>query len=156
MDATHLHLMLNHLPILGVPFGLALLVAGVLRSSEELKKAALVAFVLSWAAVVPVYLTGEPAEETVESLPGVQESLVETHEHAAPFALAATSLLGVLSLASLLLFGKSDLPASAAAALIVLALLSAGALAYTGWTGGHIRHTELHAQPAVPAYHHDD
>lgn len=46
MSATHLHLVLNHVPILGIPFGIALLLMGVLRHSEELKRAALVTFSL--------------------------------------------------------------------------------------------------------------
>ena len=101
MSATHLHLILNHLPILGVPFGIALLTAGVLRHSTELKKAALVTFALASVLLVPVFLSGEPAEETVERLPGVSESYIENHEEMAELSLSLTTLLGIASVLTL-------------------------------------------------------
>ena len=42
MNAAHLHLMLNHLPLLGVLFGLLLLAAGIAQRNDVLKRAALV------------------------------------------------------------------------------------------------------------------
>jgi hypothetical protein len=36
---------------------------------------------------LPVYFTGEPADELVENLPGVAESLIDKHKYAALFAL---------------------------------------------------------------------
>jgi len=77
MNATHLHLMLNHLPVLGTAFGLGLLLFGLWRRSNELKKTALGVFVIIALAGVPVYLTGEPAEDGVESLPGVSKPIME-------------------------------------------------------------------------------
>jgi hypothetical protein len=48
--------------------------------SEELKKMSLWVFVLVALVALPVYLTGEPAEEVVEHLPGVAESFIESYE----------------------------------------------------------------------------
>jgi hypothetical protein len=39
MSATHFHLILNHIPVLGTAFGLGLLIFGLLRTSDEIKKA---------------------------------------------------------------------------------------------------------------------
>jgi hypothetical protein len=50
------------------------------RKSEEIKKMCLWVFVLGAVVALPVYLTGEPAEEVVEHLPGVAESFIESHE----------------------------------------------------------------------------
>jgi hypothetical protein len=47
MTLTHLHLVLNHVPVLGTAFGLALLAFGIWRRSTELKKTALGVFVLT-------------------------------------------------------------------------------------------------------------
>ena len=68
MNATHLHLMLNHIPVLGTVFGLGLLVFALWRKSEELKKAALGIFLIVALLAVPVYLTGEPAEGVADLL----------------------------------------------------------------------------------------
>jgi len=73
MNLAHLHLVLNHLPVLGTGFGLALLIFGLWRRSDELKKTALGVLVLVALAAVPVYLTGEPAEELVQAVPGVSK-----------------------------------------------------------------------------------
>ena len=145
MSATHLHLILNHLPILGVPFGIALLTAGVLRHSTELKKAALVTFALASVLLVPVFLSGEPAEETVERLPGVSESYIENHEEMAELSLSLTTLLGIASVLTLIGWRGRELPGGAEAALLVLSLLSATSLALTGAAGGAIRHSEIRA-----------
>ena len=37
MNLTHLHLALNHIPVLGTAFGLALLIFGIWQKSNELK-----------------------------------------------------------------------------------------------------------------------
>lgn len=143
MSATHLHLVLNHIPILGVPFGMALLVAGVLRHSDELKRAALVTFSLAALMVAPVFFTGEPAEESVEHLAGVSESLIERHEDLAELSLGLTSCLGVLSLITLVGWRKKEIPGGLLAAVMALSLLSAASLALTGAAGGQIRHSEI-------------
>ena len=59
MNAAHAHLMLNHVPVLGVVFGVLLLVTAMVRKSDELFKTSLVAFAICAAVGVPVYLTGE-------------------------------------------------------------------------------------------------
>jgi len=41
MNGAHLHLLLNHIPVIGVPLGLLLLAFAFLRRSEEWKRAAL-------------------------------------------------------------------------------------------------------------------
>jgi uncharacterized membrane protein len=143
VSATHLHLVINHLPILGIPFGIALLAAGVLRRSLELKRAALVTFALAALFVVPVFLTGEPAEETVERLPGVSEVYIERHEDLAKLSLALTSVLGILSLIALVGWRQKDLPGGLQAALLTVSLLSAASLGLTGAAGGAIRHSEI-------------
>jgi hypothetical protein len=87
MNWAHVHLLLNHVPVIGVAFGFFLLLLGVVRKSDELKRASLVVFVVVGALAVPTYLTGEPAEKIVRDLPGVSRALIEQHEDAAMFAL---------------------------------------------------------------------
>jgi beta-lactamase regulating signal transducer with metallopeptidase domain len=74
MNWAHIHLLLNHVPVLGTIFGLALLGYAVLKRSEALKRAALGVFVAVALLALPVYFTGEPAEEAVQSAAGVSKS----------------------------------------------------------------------------------
>lgn len=162
MDTAYLHLLLNHLPVLGVPFGLLLLAAGMAARSSDLKRAALATFALAALAAVPAYLTGEPAEEKVEHIAGVSERLIHDHEERAEVSLIATSVLGVLSLGALLGWRDRDLPTAPLGAVAVLALLTFGSLVLTAKAGGEIRHTEFGgASITAPAgdsggNHHDD
>ena len=59
------------------------------KKSEELKRLSCYVFVLMALLTIPVYLTGEGAEEIVEHLPGVPHELIEEHEESALGSLIA-------------------------------------------------------------------
>src|SRR5512145_2100282 len=103
MNWAHLHLILNHVPVLGTLFGLLLLAWGILRRNDSLQRAALLTFTLVALVAIPAYLTGKPAEEAVEHLIGTAESAIEPHEDAALVSFLAMEVLGALALGALLL-----------------------------------------------------
>lgn len=144
MNLAHLHLILNHVPVIGVLFALALLVFGLLRRSVETTKAALWAMVIVGLLAVPAYLTGEPAEEYVA---GIDKAQVERHEEAAGIALAAIAVAGAAALVHLMIFRRTG-PAPALVVML-LALVAAGLLARTANLGGAIHHTEISAGGAA-------
>ena len=148
MNSAHLHLILNHIPVLGTWFGLLLLLAaGVLRKSEELKRAALVTFVLTALVTIPTYLAGQAAEDMVERLPGVSEQLIEGHEGAGLVALIAASALGALALGGLILFRRAEnLPKRFVALSLIVSLGVAGWMVWTANLGGKVRHTEIRGE----------
>lgn len=144
MNQAHLHLLLNHLPILGVVFGLLILVGGYLLKNKTVAQTALGLFILSALCAIPAYLTGEGAEEMVENLPGVSESLIGKHEDLANIFLGVVGLLGVLSLSTLLADLKSNKNTPILYAATFAAALGAMAFAQqVGSIGGQIRHTEI-------------
>jgi uncharacterized membrane protein len=145
MSIVHLHLILNHFPIVGAVLGVLLLGVAWLRRSDDLGKAAMGLFVLLGMLSVVVFLTGEPAEEAVEALPGISESLMERHEEAAVVATIGMSVAGVLSLVGLGLYRGRPLARWVTPAMLVVALGAAGLMGYTASLGGMIRHTEIHA-----------
>jgi hypothetical protein len=146
MDLLHLHLLLNHVPVIGTFFGIALLLAALVRRSRELVVASLALFVLNAAVAVPVYLTGEPAEDRVEKLPGVSAAVIERHEEAAAVGFGAVAVLGAVSLVGLALAARNK-PVSRGlmAVPLVLAVVAAGLMAWTANLGGQVRHTEIRA-----------
>jgi len=143
MNLAHIHLILTHIPIVGIPMALAFLGHGIYQKSTPTQRSALYAFVFTALIVLPVYFTGEPAEEIVEHFPGVAESFIETHEEAALFSLILTLITGVAAIAGLI-FHK-DTKKSRILNIIVmgLACLSVLSLFYTANLGGQIRHTEM-------------
>jgi len=144
MNATHLHLLLNHVPVLGTVFGLGLFVFASWRRSDEIKRAALGLFLIAALIAIPAYLTGEPAEDSVESLPGVTHALIERHEEAAAIAMTGVLVLGLMSLAGLILFRHPQpLPRWFGSLTLTAALVVSGLLGWTASLGGQVRHTEI-------------
>ncbi|HBR58123.1 MAG TPA: hypothetical protein DEA22_11765 [Blastocatellia bacterium] len=144
MDMAHLHLMLNHFPLMGALFGTPILAYALLRKNDSLRNTALVIFVFAAAIAIPVYLTGEPAEEIVEHLPGVSHDAIETHEDSALFALWAAIGAGVVSAVGLILALRAKAAANTVALIALLfGIVTAGLMARTANLGGEVRHTEI-------------
>ena len=151
MDFTHVHLVLNHVPVLGTLFGVLLLLASGIRRSDELKRAALALFMLAALAAIPPYLTGESAEERIEQLPGGSESILEKHEDAALGAIVTLEILGVVSLGGIFLVGRTiPLAKAVVTAVLLLSMATAGLMTRTANLGGQIRHSEIRQVTADP------
>jgi hypothetical protein len=150
MDPTHLHLMLNHVPVVGIPIGLALLIFGLFLRSGHLRIASLIVFLACACVAGVVFLTGEPAEETVEGMPGVSHAVIEAHEESAEVAIWGAVALGGVAAIAMLLHLPRNLSAvglrlrnASLAAPLILALIVAVMLFRTANLGGQIRHTEI-------------
>ena len=151
MNGAHLHLLINHIPVLGTLFGLVLLVFASWKRSNELRRTALGTFAIIALATVATYLTGDPAEHVVKGLPGVSGALIERHDDAAGIALGGAITLGVLALGGLIWFrGGRPIKNWFSAVALAVAILVTGLMAWTANLGGQIRHTEIRsdAQPA--------
>lgn len=146
MSWVHLHLLLNHVPLLGAAFATLSLAFAMLKRSDEMKKFSLGVFVIAALIAIPVYLTGEPAEEIAEKLPGVSEALIGRHEDAALVALIIISLLGVVAIAGLLVYRHNrPIPLWFCCVALLLSLVAAGAMGWTANLGGQVRHSEIRA-----------
>jgi uncharacterized membrane protein len=144
MSAAHIHLLLNHIPLIGAAVAILLLAVGAVRKRAELKKTSLWIFVIAALVTIPVYLSGEPAEEVVEHLPGVAGPIIEQHERAALLSLIAIEVLGVVSLAGLVASGRStDVSKLFVAAALGASIIAGGLMGWTANLGGQIRHTEI-------------
>ena len=151
MSPVHLHLILNHVPVIGTLIGMCLLGYAVLRRDDRLVRVCLGMFAILAVIALAVFLTGEPAEEAVEGLAGVSEPVMEQHEEAARLATIALGFLGLLSLGVLLRFRRGALPRQAAMLLLAAALVPAGMMVWTANLGGQIRHSEIRAEPLSPS-----
>lgn len=144
MDLLYLHLVLNHFPVIGTFIGIALLILGFVSRSDAVKRASLAVLIGMALMTVPVYLTGEPAEERVENAAGVSKPLMEEHEDAAGLAFAAMGVAGFVALASLLIAFRAPKYANFGfAAALVVSLAAFGLVARTASLGGQIRHAEI-------------
>ena len=161
MSGAHIHLLLNHIPVIGILIGFVVFALGVWRRNDSWTRLALGLFAAVALVALATMLTGESAEEAVEKLPGVSESLIGTHEDAANVAAIGAYVLGAISLAALIWLRRRPLPRSLTVIVLPVVLLVSGLMAYTANLGGQIRHTEIRggaveAQGAVEANKGDD
>ncbi|MCW5908018.1 MAG: hypothetical protein KIS94_09180 [Chitinophagales bacterium] len=146
MNTAHWHLILNHFPIIGTLGGIVVLFYGLIRKSNDTK--VLGALLILAMAVISVIVmeTGEAAEDVVEKIPGISEAAMEAHEDAAKIANGILIASGVLALISLVLnFLKKNVVTISMVATLLLSSVAFGFMAYTGYLGGKIRHTEISA-----------
>jgi uncharacterized membrane protein len=152
MNWAHLHLLLNHVPVLGTIFGLALLGYGIANRSDALQKAAFGVFVAAALLALPVYFTGEPAEQVVEHAAGVSTGAIDAHEDSAMISVIAIALLGAVALGGLWVARRGrPLSAKVTGAVVVVALATAVLMARTANLGGQIHHPEIRAGAQGPA-----
>ncbi|MFN8155205.1 MAG: hypothetical protein U0Y08_13010 [Bacteroidia bacterium] len=148
MDLTHLHLLLNHFPIIGTIAGIGIMLWGLLKKDSNVQRAVLGLWVVLTLITLPVMKTGEEAEETIEKIPGISEQVMHEHEEAAEFALWWMIALGAVSLVGLIL-GRKELNKKLVYAAFAVSLMTFAVMARTGYLGGQIRHTEIYGKAAV-------
>ncbi|WP_437567714.1 hypothetical protein [Sorangium sp. So ce542] len=156
MNAAHVHLVVNHLPIVGAAIAAVLLFLALFHRAERgALRAAVLVLVLSAAGAAAAYVSGEPAAEEVERWPGTSGQALETHEERAGVATALAGLTALAGVAALLLVERRrTAPGVPVAVTLAGAILTSGAMAWTGAAGGEIRHPEVRAGGAAPACDH--
>lgn len=150
MNNTHLHLVVNHLPIIFPVVGLIILLIGIFTKTEISKRNAYITFILGALASIAAMATGEGAEEGVENLPGVAESLIKIHEEATELFAGLSYVLGGLSAVALFASFRSYTFSKIMPFIVGLFALATLFFAQkAGSTGGEIRHTEIRSGAAV-------
>lgn len=144
MNAVHLHLLLNHLPILAVIFGLMVMISGFILKNSTIKYVALAFFILAAIIVVPANQTGESAEDAVEKIPGMSHQIIEEHEEATKPFFIGTLILGALAILTAWLERKKK---AFALKLYIPLCIVASVLSFlavrAGNSGGQIRRPDL-------------
>lgn len=145
MNGAHMHLLVNHLPVIGSIFAILMLIWSLIRKNTEIARAALGLFVIAAITGLAAYFTGEPAEEVAEEIAGVTRNAIHAHEESAELATVLLGGYGVFALGALLYLRKRtvEFPRRFVALALVLSFIPAGAMGWTANQGGKIRHPEI-------------
>src|ERR1700681_4427950 len=146
MNFPHLHLLLNHFPIIGTIVGLGLFLVSLVGKNEDLRRASLIIFSAMALLAIPTFFSGTGAQGAIKKLPGVSEALIERHQGAAMLALLFMEITGALSLVELWKSQGRARPASwdwSLSAVLLFSIVTVGLMARVGTTGGDIRHPEI-------------
>ena len=156
MNDAHLHIAINHFPIIGIIFGLGILVAGLLFKNLTLKNTAYVLFIITAITAFASMATGEGAEKMVEQMPDVTKKIIHIHEEVAEKLAFLLYGLALLSLIGLFLNRKNSSAAKYTAFMIlILAAVGVWLSFESGTTGGEIRHTEIRSDSANAVDEHN-
>ena len=145
MDWVHLHLALNHLPVVGIFFVSGLLLLGICRGSEELKRLSLQLFVALFVIGMGVKFTGEQSAEELFPNPNAEmKAFIQSHENSADQAVTGSFLLFLVAGIGLYRSRRTRMiPVWATMACAVLCLLTLLLLGRTANLGGQIAHPEI-------------
>jgi uncharacterized membrane protein len=144
MNLAHVHLLLNHFPIVGSIIGIFLFFAALLAARDELKQVALVLFLTIALLSIPTYLSGNAAESTIKDLPGVSETLIQRHQDAALLAYLFVEITGAVAWFGLWQFRRtSHFRRGVLTSTLVLSMMTVILMVNAGNLGGQIRHSEI-------------
>lgn len=150
MNWPHLHVIIVHFPILGIPVGFLLAVIGLWRRNRGLETAGLAMIVVASLVGLVAFASGQRAEEQLKAEFGLEETWVEPHEEAAEVARIALLVLAAAALGTLLVKRDSPTLPWLIGATALFALLSAVLVARSALLGGKIRHPELRTTLTEP------
>jgi uncharacterized membrane protein len=156
-NVAHLHIAINHIPVVLVPAALVVLAVGTWRRSEAVFRTGIV---IAWIGVVSglaTYFTGDAAADLVMAVEKAQEKtldpIVGEHDASAGWALGSAVLVAV---AGVWAWRRKGLGREVTVPLLVLTALCTAILGRTALLGGRIRHPEARAGFVAPATHEAD
>jgi uncharacterized membrane protein len=149
MNASQIHLALNHVPLFFSIAGGLTLIYGFIKKNNSIKLLSLYFMIIGALFTIPVYVTGEGVEEIVENLPAVSESVIEEHEEMAKIGLIIIIVSGITALVSLVLKKKESVFKPLLMICALLSFTTFGVMAQVAHLGGQIRHSELRAGEVV-------
>jgi uncharacterized membrane protein len=151
MNFSHLHLLLNHFPIIGTIVGLALFLVSFVGKNEDLRRSSYIIFAGVALLTIPTFLSGYGAMMLIQG-PGVSDALLQRHQGSAMLSFWFMEATGVFSLVALWHSQRGARAGSwNVAAVLLFSLATAGLMARTGNTGGDIRHAEVRDQQELSA-----
>jgi uncharacterized membrane protein len=144
MNEAHLHMVVNHFPIIGTILAIGILIAGLLSKNRSIINTSYVLFVIGAIFGILSMNTGEGAEELVEDMPGIGWKIIHEHEELAEKMALLLDILGVLSLVGFYLQSKKNAKEKLVSYIILLiGIASLFVIQKVGTSGGEIRHTEI-------------
>ena len=158
MNLAHVHLLLNHVPTVGVGIGLALLALSLVAGShDDLKRASLILLFVVAILTIPAFFSGKAAEAVLHGPgdepafpPGVLPGAIQRHEDAALIAFTLMEITGGFAWLALWQWrGRARLPRWNLSVVLLLSIVTFGLMARAATIGGDINHPEIRAVQVV-------
>ena len=140
----HLHIVLNHFPLIGSVFVLGLLIASAYMKNDGMRRVSLILFVVLGLLVIPTYITGAAAGWAYQGRPDMSTQLLEAHRDSALLTFIFLGLTGIVSWLVLWRERRYGRTSSAGfIAVLVLGFIALLTIIETGSLGGTVIRPEL-------------
>jgi hypothetical protein len=152
------HLLLNHVPLIGLVFGLVFFVVGLMRASEQALRAGLRIFLAMGIAVLLVVGSGLVSASILADATWLDADALRNHQLAGILTLVVLVSLGTLCGVALYTSRRHERALSVGVrnAVLLFAVIGFGANVWTAYLGGALRHSELERNSLVHSYGSDD
>ena len=150
LNLAHLHLLLNHFPIIGTIVALGLFLASFMGKNDDLRRSSLIIFAAIALIGLPTFFSGINAQRAIRNDPGVSAALIDRHEGAAMLAVFFMLITGALAMVELWRrrrIATEPRWSGTMLAILLFSLLMTGLMIRVGNTGGDIRHPEIWSAP---------
>ena len=155
MDWPHIHIAINHFPIILALVGTLSAILGLVFGRRGLWLYGTASITLAALTAVPTYFTGGPAEHALNRPWWMARGAIHAHESS---ALISTILLAVAGIAAAVAWRRIVryprelvLPGWLRAAVLLTAIAASASIAYTSLLGGAIVHDAPVLQGPAPA-----
>ena len=142
-NSAYLHILTNHVPVIGTGIVLFVILYGFIRKSDEIKKLAMVLMILTSLVTIVVFNSGEKTGQIVEGITGVNEEMISPHGEFADYSYKAAMIVGIIALVLLIVYRKKHLPVYIVIIFFLLVAGVNGMMAWTSHLGGKINHLEI-------------
>lgn len=140
----HLHIVLNHFPLIGSVFVLGLLIVSAYMKNDDMRRVSLILFVVLGLLAIPTYITGAAAGWAYQGRPDMSTQILDAHRDAALLAFIFLGLTGIVSWLVLWRerrFGRTS--NAGFIAVLVLGFIALLTIIETGSLGGTVIRPEL-------------
>jgi hypothetical protein len=144
LNASYVHITINHTPILATLFGSGLLAYGLWRKSKTVENCGHALFLVGAVSTIPTVISGLKAQEIVRPLPSVSDEVIQKHIKSATASTALSWSLASLAVGAMRHNGQGPRSKS----VLFLSMLTNAAMFVAAHYGGEIRHSETRSDGA--------
>jgi uncharacterized membrane protein len=148
----YVHIILNHVPTVGLVFALAFFVIALVTNNGGMKRGSLMLFVICAIAGVPTFVAGTAAmwALTQPVVPEVSKAVINAHRDMALWTLFGLAFTGAGAWIELWRYRyRGSFSKLSLNLVLLLAVVTLGLMTETGHRGGLINHPEIHQASEV-------
>lgn len=151
----YIHVTINHFPIVLSAMGTVAVILALIRKKRAIWLYAMASMTAAGVMAYPVYFAGDKADEALHDPWYIKSAVIDAHNAAANWALAALLITGIIAAYSwwrALRYHAEPIPGFIRTLLTLFTLLSFATVSRTAYLGGKIIHeAPVLSLPSAPA-----